>query len=218
LDLDLPEDPDDDNAFNDASNTSNPWSIPEAAHWQAAHPPKTGNQYYGNAINFKKGLTDAGLQEYHRVSKMWHRLIRPKRSISILNPRKHARAYSNVIGTSLIKRMDIRNKPLRHFYQWDMAEVEEILRQFYGPEATWRSANQKLAMQQVVKGTSQVIAILATSEGKSLLYQLPTQLKNAVITVVLVPLVILKQGTWNFLRLSISHIFYYGDAITLRNA
>jgi superfamily II DNA helicase RecQ len=47
-------------------------------------------------------------------------------------------------------------------------------------------------MQQVVKEISQVIAILATSEGKSLLYQLPTQLKNAVTTVVLVLLVILK--------------------------
>jgi superfamily II DNA helicase RecQ len=38
------------------------------------------------------------------------------------------------------------------------------------------------------------VAILATGEGKSLLYQLPTQLAYAAITVVLVSLVVLKFG------------------------
>jgi hypothetical protein len=70
--------------------------------------------------------------------------------------------------------------------------MEEILRQFYKSEAIWRSANQKFAMQQMMKGTSQIIVILVISENKSLFYQLSTQLKNAVITVILILLMILK--------------------------
>jgi superfamily II DNA helicase RecQ len=49
-------------------------------------------------------------------------------------------------------------------------------------------------MERILQGYSRVVAILATGEGKSLLYQLPTQLAYAAITVVLVPLVALKFG------------------------
>jgi superfamily II DNA helicase RecQ len=38
------------------------------------------------------------------------------------------------------------------------------------------------------------MAILTTGEGKSLLYQLPTQLALTATTVILVPLVALKFG------------------------
>jgi superfamily II DNA helicase RecQ len=69
-----------------------------------------------------------------------------------------------------------------------------LLHRFYGSATTWKTANQKLAMERILQGYSRVVAILATGEGKSLLYQLPTQLAHAAITVVLVPLVALKFG------------------------
>jgi superfamily II DNA helicase RecQ len=49
-------------------------------------------------------------------------------------------------------------------------------------------------MKRILQGYSRVIAILATGKGKSLLYQLPTQLAYAAITVILIPLIALKFG------------------------
>jgi hypothetical protein len=46
-----------------------------ALHWQASHTPHTGNHVYGGTMNFRGGLTNAGLQEYHHVSMLWHHLI-----------------------------------------------------------------------------------------------------------------------------------------------
>ncbi|KAF2414876.1 hypothetical protein EJ08DRAFT_201580 [Tothia fuscella] len=45
-------------------------SMPEALYWQASHAPRTGNSVYGGTVNFKAGLTDAGLQEYLRASQI----------------------------------------------------------------------------------------------------------------------------------------------------
>jgi superfamily II DNA helicase RecQ len=47
-------------------------------------------------------------------------------------------------------------------------------------------------MQHIIAGVGQVLVILWTSEGKSLLYLLPCQLLGAGTTVVILPLVVLK--------------------------
>jgi superfamily II DNA helicase RecQ len=90
--------------------------------------------------------------------------------------------------------MALREAPQRPLRQWDLQDAEKLLHRFYGSAATWKTANQKLAMKRILQGYSRVVAILATGEGKSLLYQLLTQLAHAATTVVLVPLVALKFG------------------------
>jgi hypothetical protein len=47
-------------------------SMSDALHWQASYTPYTGNWVYGGTVNFRAGLTDAGLQEYRHVSQLWH--------------------------------------------------------------------------------------------------------------------------------------------------
>jgi hypothetical protein len=71
-DLDRPGDPDDDNEGRPIN--ANLGDMPEVFHYQATHAPRTGNQVYGGTVNFKDGLTDAGLQQYLQASQMWHRL------------------------------------------------------------------------------------------------------------------------------------------------
>jgi hypothetical protein len=43
-------------------------SMSDALHWQASYTPRTGNRVYGGTVNFRSGLTDAGLQEFRHVS------------------------------------------------------------------------------------------------------------------------------------------------------
>ena len=62
----------------------------------------------------------------------------------------------------------------------------------YGADAQYRSSGQQQAMEYIMEGWAQVLAILRTSEGKSLLYLLPCYLPGARTTVVILPLVVLK--------------------------
>ena len=50
-------------------------TIPKALHQQASYISITRNRAYGGTINFRKGLTDAILQEFIRVSRMWYNYI-----------------------------------------------------------------------------------------------------------------------------------------------
>ncbi|KAL4935815.1 P-loop containing nucleoside triphosphate hydrolase protein [Aspergillus oleicola] len=82
--------------------------------------------------------------------------------------------------------------PARNRRRWRMEEARAVLERMYGEDATYRSAEQERAMKHVINGDGQVLAILRTSEGKSLLYLLPCQLPGAGTTVLILPLVVLK--------------------------
>jgi superfamily II DNA helicase RecQ len=90
--------------------------------------------------------------------------------------------------------MALREAPQRPLCQWDLRDAEKLLHRFYNSAATWKTANQKLAMKRILQDYSRIVAILATGKGKSLLYQLPTQLTHAATTVILIPLIALKFG------------------------
>jgi len=62
----------------------------------------------------------------------------------------------------------------------------------HGPGAVYQG-KQSQAMQAVIDDRLQVVAVLGTGEGQSLLYQLPASLPGAGTTVLIVPLVALKQ-------------------------
>jgi superfamily II DNA helicase RecQ len=70
-----------------------------------------------------------------------------------------------------------------------------VLRHIHGPGAGFRSPKQEEAVRALVAGASPLLTILGTGEGKSLLYILLSRLPGAGTTVLLVPLVALRQDT-----------------------
>ncbi|KAJ5117445.1 DNA helicase [Penicillium atrosanguineum] len=209
-------------------------SMSDALHWQASHTPRTGNRVYGGTVNFRGGLTDAGLQEFGYVSQLWHRFVRdplhfqsapvtPQRSQPTTawewdeaeGPRSERsqvssgpRGASQTIGgtfttpskrardadgeSPITQRVARRKAPARNRRRWRMEEAQEILQRMYGADAAYRSPGQQQAMEHILAGAGQVLAILRTSEGKSLLYLLPCQLPGAGTTILVLPLVVLK--------------------------
>jgi superfamily II DNA helicase RecQ len=73
-----------------------------------------------------------------------------------------------------------------------MDQAMEVLQRMYGTNARYRSSGQQQAMEYILAGSGQVLAILRTSESKSLLYLLPCQLPDAGMAVVILPLVVSK--------------------------
>lgn len=200
-------------------------SMQDALHWQASHTPKIGNRVYGGTVNFRAGLTDAGLQEYRHVSQLWHQLVRdpvhfqqttpaasqqptvpqapgePRTTASSaargavqdrsITPSKRPRGEDG--ESPVIQRILRRGAPPQRRRRWLMDQAMEILQRMYGADAQYRSTEQERAMEHIVAGAGQVLAVLRTSEGKSLLYLLPCQLPGAGTTVLILPLVVLKE-------------------------
>ncbi|CCG85124.1 putative helicase hus2 [Taphrina deformans PYCC 5710] len=75
----------------------------------------------------------------------------------------------------------------------DSAQLLEEARRMYGdPDLKWRSPEQESALLAIVAGDVEVMAILPTGAGKSLLFQLPCALAGARVMVLIVPLVAVK--------------------------
>ena len=73
-------------------------------------------------------------------------------------------------------------------------KILKALRKFYNDNrATFKSPQQARALQLIVEGKTDVLAILPTGGGKSLLFFLPTLLEPDMTTVVIVPLIAVMQ-------------------------
>ena len=77
-------------------------------------------------------------------------------------------------------------------------------------EAGWKSIEQKQALTTIMSGTEQVVAILPTGAGKSLLFMLPCTLPDAATTILIVPLVSLHGDMlWRVREMSIDHLKWH---------
>jgi len=170
-------------------------SMSEALHWQVSHNARTGNANYGATVNFTEGLTDAGLHEYLKASQMWHALCRESTKTPAKTLVKHTRQESFGLADSpLAKRLAFRRALQGCRRTWTTEQALSVLKQMHGPGAVYQG-KQSQAIQAIIDDGLQVVAVLGTGEGKSLLYQLPARLPGAGTTVLIVPLVALKQDT-----------------------
>ena len=78
--------------------------------------------------------------------------------------------------------------------RWDMNDAKDGLIRMYGPGSDYRCKAQKEAMQAMLrKNRQELVVIMGTGTGKSLLYLLPSVFPGAGTTVVVTPLVALKE-------------------------
>lgn len=82
------------------------------------------------------------------------------------------------------------------------------MRKLYGnKEAGWKSVEQEQALATIMSWTEQVVAILPTGAGKSLLFMLPCTLPDAGVTILIVPLVALHGDMLRRVReMKIDHL------------
>jgi superfamily II DNA helicase RecQ len=171
----------------------------------ASHSTMTANLSYASTIDFKNGMTDAALQEYRQACKQWHLFLgvvgeeedksKPstsrKRSISTVGRGLSPRPATSFQSYEKDRLVHTPHQSRR--FQWSEEDILNSLQEIYGPAAKFVSDGQRQAVWEVVAGTEEVVAILPTGGGKSLLFMLPVLLPDAGITVVVVPLVALQQ-------------------------
>jgi superfamily II DNA helicase RecQ len=178
----------------DSATVTDGITLPASFHAQTAHSVHTGNRAYGGSVNFQASLTDAGVQVYLWTSKLWWTLF--ERHIQEMVSGKRARppSVSETPTSSLIKRVASRTRTPRHLRRWGSETVLVALRRLYrDPHAQFRSLPQQDMVETVATGYAEVVIILATGGGKSLSFMVSMFLPQAGTTVVILPLVALKQ-------------------------
>ncbi len=71
--------------------------------------------------------------------------------------------------------------------------ILEGLKTLLGPHAQARSQAQRDALTLVARSRPETLIVMPTGSGKSLLYVVPSQLLGAHVTIVIVPLIALRQ-------------------------
>lgn len=157
---------------------------------QRNHSTWTVNRAYANQQNNSFGnVWDGLIRRNLRASTLW-------KDFWGLDPlfgptHKRSRDDLNPDGPRLLKR--IAQGVYRPRKTWSSPALLEGARQLYR-DATlqWKSAMQERAMVTVMSGTEQVVVVLGTGEGKSLLFMLPCVLPHAGTTILILPLVSLR--------------------------
>lgn len=93
---------------------------------------------------------------------------------------------------------------------WSAEALLGGLRKLYSNQyMEWKSAEQEQAVTLIMSWTEQVVAVLPTGAGKSLLFMLPCTLPDAGITILVVPLVSLRGDLLRRLEeLGIEHLIW----------
>ena len=171
---------------------------------QRNHSTWTVNRSYANQQNNSFGnVWDGLIRRNLRASTLWKDFWGLDAILESGSKRK--RDESDPDGPRLLKR--IARGVYRPRRKWSAAALLKGARQLYDNEALqWKSAMQERAMVTVMSGTEQVVVVLGTGEGKSLLFMLPSVLPNVGITILILPLVSLRGDLLRRVRgLAIDH-------------
>jgi hypothetical protein len=168
------------------------------SHLQASHTGRVGNAVYGNDIGLAAGMTDVLLAAYRRSSVGVHEFLGLSPTPTMTGQKRSREEEEDDEGEDglpiNVKRrigggsaLQVRRK------LWNWHTIQDALRQLFGPKATVRSREQGEALRRIAKGYAETVIVMPTGSGKTLLFVLPTMLPGAEVTVVITPLVALRQ-------------------------
>ena len=150
---------------------------------QRNHKTRTVNRAYANQAgavfsNLWDGKVRMGLQ----ASTLWQDFWGVE---TVLKRKKRGRTEQESRLTKRVAKGIYRpRKP------WSSEALLGGLKKLYdNKEAGWKSCEQEKALTTIMSWTEQVVAILPTGAGKSLLFMLPCTLPDARVTILIVPLV-----------------------------
>jgi len=142
---------------------------------QAAHSSQTADHIYGIRTDILKSLTEASIKTFKAVTTKLHLFLEL---------------------TTLKRRSTTQNIPFRKRQRVILPEtvdqqVHAALINVFGQGARLRSEAQREGLQAVLGTDKELVIVLPTGGGKSLLFMGPAMLQSANTTVVIVPFIAL---------------------------
>ncbi|KAJ9656297.1 hypothetical protein H2198_005072 [Neophaeococcomyces mojaviensis] len=160
---------------------------------QSNHSVRTHNRAYANSTGLPvANVWDGLVKRAFRASLLWATFFRFGEEESehvAVGSRRRRESMDD--GRGLVKRI-ARAIPTPRRHWTGPALLREARRLMQNDHLEWRCPEQAQAMCAVAAGAPEVLAVLATGTGKSLLFQLACSLPGAHTTILIVSLVALR--------------------------
>ncbi|MCJ1485470.1 hypothetical protein MMC06_005644 [Schaereria dolodes] len=179
------------------------------SHIQAAHTAHIDNRVYSNNFSMQAGMTDQLLAGYCHVSKRWHTFMRLSDVCS--HGTKRPLSLNAAAGPSAVKIKVAADSSLHVRKKlWIWPTLEATLQVLFRPAGTAHNDHQHNALLLIARSLPETIVVMPTGSEKTVLFMTPTLLPQAEVTVVITPLVALKQDlTRRCQEWNVSHTHYH---------
>jgi len=156
-------------------NEDSPWDL------QAGHGTHVAGMIYARMLRQEKFSTMSRQTKFRQISQRWHRFL----------------GFDGIVDSGLKrKREDFeeesRQIQLQRFERLSRVNIYRKMQAFMGEEARFRG-NQEPAIRAIMDGESPVIQVTGCGGGKSLSFMLPAYCVPGGVTIVIAPLVSLKE-------------------------
>ncbi len=152
---------------------------------QAGHTAHVAGMIYARGIMERSGEVASKRQKFRECSEMWHRFLGFESAMGMESSQGGKRKIGLFESEAKEGRMH-RWKRLRSI------KIEDELKRVMGVDSRFRGM-QKPAIEAIMAGKSPVVIVMATGEGKSLLFMLPAWCSQGGTSIVVVPLIALRQ-------------------------
>ncbi|KAG8630425.1 hypothetical protein KVT40_002044 [Elsinoe batatas] len=164
---------------------------------QAGHGSHVAGMIYARLMQEMTGSVTEVRKGYRASSRMWHAFLRfpsatdgTGEGTEYGTGDKRSRSDTDKV---IIQWQDGQERA--QVARWKLArqiDLDMELRRAFGEEAEFRG-QQREALQAIMRGDARVVAIMATGEGKSMLFMLPAVCVRGGMTIVVLPLISLRQ-------------------------
>lgn len=157
------------------------------------HTVRTHNRAYANETGLiGANVWDGLIKQAHRACMLWAIFFGYRASDSSLTgSNKRGRAETQGETSRPMLKKIAMSIPHRHRHWTGHALLEQARRLYGDDKLQWRCDEQERAMCAIANRQMEVLVVMATGGGKSLLFQLLCCLPGARTTVLIVPLVVL---------------------------
>ena len=153
---------------------------------QAGHTAHVAEMIYARGIMERSGEVASKRQKFRECSEMWHRFLGFESAMGKESSQEGKRKIELFESEAKEGRMQ-RWKRLRSI------KIEDELQRVMGVDSRFRGV-QKPAIEAIMAGKSPVVVVMATGGGKSLLFMLPAWCSQGGTSIIVVPLIALRQN------------------------
>ena len=160
---------------------------------QAAHTLETGVTHYGNSQYPFARMTDVLLADFIEVSRQWHQLWQLPSLQPVARSRRKRGVSNTAEQAAEPKRAMISGRLHTRRQRWTWPTLQQGLRKLFGPKADVRDSTQKAALTLFASSRPEIAIVMPTGAGKSVLFMALSVIPSAEVTIVIMPLVALRQ-------------------------
>jgi len=160
----------------------------EAVAKQSGHTPETAGAIYARHMEEAPSHVQTMRYRFRVTSLEWHEVLQFVGQLE-------GEGKRTGLGGKRVWEGEHERSPGPRFRRWQALKrtnLQEALQQLMGPDTQFRG-KQQAVLQAILNDESPIILVMRTGGGKSLMFMLPASIKEAGTTVVIVPLIALKQ-------------------------